>query len=194
MGRSVVTVVNEHDRDSIAGLFEAFAADLRRHARWVTGSEADADDAVQEVMLGLLEAPNLLAGVDRIAGWLLTLVRRRAIDILRSESRRHRRESDDAVAELLSTADDVEAGLERDELARAVATALRELPGPQREVFVANELEGVTFRELAERSGTPMGTLMARKKRAVDRIRAHLRREGWLPPSTDSPPRKELAP
>lgn len=188
------TPVAEQDRVTIAGLFEEHAADLRRRARWVLGSEADADDAVQEVMLTLLEAPNLLAGVERIAGWLLTLVRRRAIDIVRSESRRRRREEDDAVAELLAGAGDLEADLEREELARAVAAAVRGLPGPQREVFVANELEGVTFRELSERSGTPMGTLMARKKRAVDRIRERLRREGWLPVENNRPPGEELSP
>ncbi len=186
--------MTNRSNESIAALFDEHADALKRRARWVLGSDADADDAVQEVMLTLLEAPNLLAPVERVAGWLLTLVRRRAIDIFRSETRRRRREGGEAVVELLAGADDLEANLERDELARAIAEAVRELPGPQREVLVANAFEGATFRELSESSGIPMGTLMARKKRAVDRVRERLRRDGWLPTPTDHPTPKELIP
>ncbi len=164
---------------SIAAIFAEYGDQLAARARRVLGSEADADDAVQEVMLTLLDAPHVLASVDRLGGWLLTMVRRRSIDLVRSESRRSARES--GVEELFAGVADPEAWMERDEVAHAVASALEELPAAQREAFVASALEGRTFKEMAQETGVPMGTLMARKKRAVDHIRARLDRRGLLP-------------
>jgi RNA polymerase sigma factor (sigma-70 family) len=176
----VADTVADRSRPSIAELFREHARGLLRRARRVLGSQADAEDAVQEVMVALLESPSLLESVDRMAGFLYAVVRRRAIDILRSQSRRHRREGADLVEELLDDRADPAGELESEELARAVAAAIRELPAPLAEAFTANTFEGITFRELSVRTGVPMGTLMARKKRATDRIRDRLRREGLL--------------
>lgn len=164
---------------TIAEIFAEYGDRLAARARRVLGSEADADDAVQEVMLTLLDAPHLLSTVDRLGGWLLTMVRRRAIDLVRSESRRSARET--GVEELFSGVPDPDAWMERDEVAREVARAVEELPDAQRAAFVANALEGRTFKEISEETGVPMGTLMARKKRAVDAIRARLGKRGLLP-------------
>lgn len=164
---------------SIAAIFAEYGDQLALRARRVLGSEADADDAVQEVMLTLLDAPHLLSSVDRLGGWLLTMVRRRAIDLVRSETRRTARES--GVEELFAGVPDPEAWMDRDEVAHAVASALEELPVAQREAFVASALEGRTFKEIAQETGVPMGTLMARKKRAVDHIRVRLEKRGLLP-------------
>ena len=187
----VVDAVAEKSRPSIAELFREHARGLLRRARRVLGSEADAEDAVQEVMVALLESPSLLDPVDRVAGWLYAVVRRRAIDILRSESRRRRREGSDLVEELLDQRADPSEALEGEELARELAAAIRQLPAPEREAFVANAIEGVTFRELSGRTGVPMGTLMARKKRAADRLRENLRRKGLMAGAVSSGDRKE---
>jgi len=176
---------------TIAELFREHARGLLGRARRVLGSRGDAEDAVQDVMVALLESPNVLESVDRIAGWLYTLVRRRAIDILRSESRRRRREGGDLVEELLDRATDQATALESEELASALADAIRELPEPLRDAFTANAIDGITFRELSDRTGVPMGTLMARKKRAADRIRDRLRRDGLLAAATPRSGRKE---
>lgn len=165
---------------SAAGLFREYGREMVRRARSVLGSEADAEDAVQEVVLALLEAPDLLATVDRVAGWLYTVVRRRSIDMARARSRRARREGEAGIVDVLGGVADPETKVRGEELAAAVARAIRELPETQREVFVANALDGVTFRELSDRTGTPIGTLLSRKKRATDRIRARLRSEGFL--------------
>ncbi len=151
---------------------------LLARARWILRSEADAEDVVQEAMLAVLQGPHLLAGVESALGWLLTLVQRRAVDLLRRDSRRRRAEADDEVAALLYPGDAEDP--ERSEAAaQAIAAALAELPPEQAAAFAGSALEGRTFRELAARSGTPPGTLMARKKRAVDHIRARLREQGF---------------
>lgn len=155
--------------------------DLVERARQVLGSREEAEDVVQDVVLRLLEAPSVLEPVERLGGWLLTVVRRRAIDALRSRSRRCGREVPEELLDLLEGVDDPGATAEADELAAAVAEEIAALPGPQREALVATALNGLTFRELSERTGTAMGTLMARKKRATDRLRARLIDRGLLP-------------
>jgi len=169
------------DTPAIAAIFAEYGDQLVARARRVLGSEADAEDAVQEVMLTLLDAPHLLSTVDRLGGWLLTMARRRAIDLVRSDARRTARESSDAVEELFAGVPDPAAWMERDEVARAVARAVEELPHAQRAAFVANALDGRTFKEISEETGVPMGTLMARKKKAVDHIRTRLSKQGLLP-------------
>jgi RNA polymerase sigma factor (sigma-70 family) len=173
------------DARSIADLFASYGREMARRARMILRSEEDAEDAVQEVMVGLLEAPHLLTAVDHVAGWLYTLVRRRAIDRVRSEVRRKAREEEVGVAELFAGTPDPEAFMESEDAARVVAAAVEELPETLRAAFVANGLQGITFRELSEQTGVPMGTLMARKKKAVDSIRARLRAEGILPAGPD---------
>jgi len=170
--------------DIIANLFAAYGNALRQRARRILGSDADADDAVQEVMLTLLNGPDVLPTIERVAGWLFTLVRRRCIDIIRSDARRKVREAAEGVAGLFDGADDPAALMEQREVAELVAAAVDELPEAERYAFVANALDGLTFREMAEHTGVPMGTLMARKKRAVDTIRNQMRRRGILPPNS----------
>lgn len=166
---------------TIADLFVEHVDAMVSRARRVLGTEADAEDAVQEVMLALLSGPHVLASVDRVGAWLLTLARRRAIDLIRSDSRRRQRECAQGIDELFASADDPDELLRRDDVARLVADELEQMPAPLREAFVRTALDGATFRELSEQSGEPMGTLMARKKRATDRIRERLRRAHVLP-------------
>ncbi|MBN2358242.1 MAG: sigma-70 family RNA polymerase sigma factor [Deltaproteobacteria bacterium] len=166
--------------DAIAELFEEHRLALLRRARRVVGAEADAEDAVQEVMITLLRAPHLLAGVERLGGWLLTLVTRRCLDLMRSESRRRARESAQGVVELFAGSVQPLALMQRAEVCQFVARQIAALPVEQRAVFVGNALDGMSYRELSEAWGVPMGTLMARKKKAVDTLRASLREQGYL--------------
>lgn len=147
-------------------------------ARQVLRSEVDAEDAVQDVMLTLLRAPDMLSGVERVTGWLLTMVYRRSVDIIRRERRRDGWDSDDVIAELFPEGSN-SADMESDELVEAVYGALNELPEDQRFVILANAVEGISFKDISEETGVPMGTLMARKKRGLDRIRARLREQAY---------------
>jgi len=169
------------DTAQIAGLFGTWGEKMRAWADHLLGSATDADDIVQEVMLALLRAPHLLSGVENIGAWLYTIVRRRCIDEIRRSSRRRTAESDDVLEELFGR-DLVEADeVETEELLAAAIAAVEDLPGPLRAVFLGHVLEERTYREMSEESGVPMGTLMARKKRAVDLIRTAFQRDGWIP-------------
>jgi RNA polymerase sigma factor (sigma-70 family) len=164
-----------------AQLFETYGERLTRRARRILRSEHEADDAVQEVMLSVLEAPHVLPNIENLLGWLYTLVRRRCVDIIRSDVSRKAREEAAAGMELLFTGATGPATLvEEEEVAGLVAEAIDRLPASQRYAFVTNTIDGMTFREMSARTGVPMGTLMARKKRAVESIRRYLARHGIL--------------
>jgi RNA polymerase sigma factor (sigma-70 family) len=165
---------------SIAELFTAHAERLKRRARRILGSDADAEDAVQEVMLTILNAPHALSAVDRLVGWLFTLVRRRCADIIRSDAARRAREVGATIDELFAGSGDPAALMETEEAAGLVAEVVEELPATLKYAFVANALEGLTYRQMSEDSGVPMGTLMSRKQNAVEAIRARLRGKGLI--------------
>ena len=167
----------ENDRE-LAEILTGQYPGMVRKARSMLSSDMDAEDAVQDAMLTVLEAPHLFETIERAGAWLATLVFRRAVDILRSRKRRREKEADAAFLELFEagSAQDL---VEHEEFARAVADAVRDLPDKLRSVFVSNALEGMTFRELSRSSGIPMGTLMARKKRAVQMIRDSVRQKGF---------------
>jgi len=166
---------------TVEELFTEYGEQLKERARRILGSDADADDIVQEVMLTLITAPHILAGVERITGWLLTVVHRRCVDLIRAGSRRREAEPGDVIELLLEGGDDPAHVAEQEETASHVAEAISELPEDLREVFVANSLHGISYREISEQTGTPMGTLMARKKKAVETLRDRLRSRGFLP-------------
>ncbi len=170
-------------RDDVSELIAGRYRELLDRARRYLRSDEDAEDVVQDVVLSLMEAPHLLAGVERVSGWLFTLVYRRCVDVIRRSSRRSEKEQDDLTAELFESPFELPDGL-GDELARAVAEILETLPEEQRDAFVLNSLDGLTFAEISEQTGTPMGTLMARKKRAVDRMRVELAQRGFGPDHT----------
>jgi RNA polymerase sigma factor (sigma-70 family) len=136
---------------------------------------------VQEVMLSILEAPHVLPTIESLLGWLYTLVRRRCVDIIRKDvSRKAREETAVGMEVLFSGTPDPATLMEQDEVVDLVAEAIDRLPALQRDVFIMNALDELTFREISASTGVPMGTLMARKKRAVESIRRHLARHGIL--------------
>jgi RNA polymerase sigma factor (sigma-70 family) len=169
--------LTDPDTPTIDVILNGYYPSLVRRARQVLRSDADAEDAAQEVLLQLVKAPHILGGVERLGAWLYTLVYRRCVDIVRGGVRRRDRETR-AGAEELFAGRDPEEMMEREEVCAAVARAVDDLEAPLRFAFVENVLEGRTFRQISKQSGIPMGTLMARKKKAVDQIRRQLRRQG----------------
>jgi RNA polymerase sigma factor (sigma-70 family) len=163
---------------AIADIFTEHGREMQARARRILGSDADAEDAVQEAMVSMLRSPHLFAGVERFGAWLFTLVKRRCVDIVRKDTRRKAREAEVGIDDLFEHDDPGEL-MERTEFANAVADAVKQLPEKQKEVFVQNALEMKTFKEISEATGAPMGTLMARKKKAVDTIRGRLNRQGY---------------
>jgi RNA polymerase sigma factor (sigma-70 family) len=143
----------------------------------------DAEDILQDVFYELVEANRLLMPIDHVTGWLFRVARNRITDLFRKK--RPESFSDSAVAdeddELLQLEDllpSPDAGPEalyaRHVLLDELEVAVDELPEEQREVFVAHELEGRSFKEMAARTGVSVNTLLSRKRYAVLHLRERL--------------------
>ncbi len=150
---------------------------------------AEAEDILQEVLYELVAAERLAQPVERIGAWLLRVARNRIIDRFRKKRPELLLDAaglaseERVLDELLPAADGTpEAEAMRALLLDEIEAALEELPREQREVFIAQELDGLTFRELAEHSGESINTLLSRKRYAVLQLRERLQSvyEDWL--------------
>jgi RNA polymerase sigma factor (sigma-70 family) len=145
--------------------------------------QADAEDILQDVLFSFVEAFRLPASIEHASAWLYQVARNRIID--RFRRRREERLSDpdgndeerDIRLDLALPATDAgpEAEYARLALLRTLQAALEELPANQREVFVAHEFEGKSFKDLSVQSGISVNTLLARKRYAVIHLRSRLR-------------------
>ncbi len=163
---------------TIEQIAENYGAEMRSRARRILMSDSDAEDAVQETLMTILRSPHMLGTIETLGAWLITLVTRRSIDIIRRESVRKRKEKAEEPADEPHVPDPG-ALMDRDEAASAVSAALGRLPEKLKQPFIWNALDGMTFEEMSKKTGIPMGTLMARKKKAQDRIRAQLKKQGF---------------
>ena len=157
---------------------------LRNFIRRRVPDPEDAEDILQDVFCKLVEANRMLMPIDHVTGWLFRVARNRITDLFRK--RKPECFSDTEVAEeegelprledLLPASD---AGLEaiyaRSVLLAELERAVEELPAEQRAVFVAHELEGRSFKEIAAATGVGVNTLLSRKRYAVLRLRERLR-------------------
>ena len=174
--------MSEQDR-SISEIFAEQRSRLRNFIRRRVPDPADAEDIVQEVFYELVEANRLLMPIEHVTGWLFRVARNRITDLFRKK----KTEPFSAAAigdengerlgieELLPSPDaGPEALYVRGVLLEELEDALDELPGEQREVFMAHELEGRSFKELAQESGLSVNTLLSRKRYAVLHLRERL--------------------
>ena len=156
---------------------------LRNFIRRRVPDPRDAEDILQDVFYRLVEANRLLMPIEHVTGWLFRVARNRITDLFRKK--RPERFSDTAVAneddELLRLEDllpSPDAGPEvlyaRNVLLDELELAVEELPKEQRDVFVAHELEGQSFKEMAARTGVSVNTLLSRKRYAVHHLRERL--------------------
>ena len=156
---------------------------LRRFIRRRVPDPRDAEDVLQDVFYKLVEANRLLMPIDHVTGWLYRVARNRIVDLFRERRPERLRdvETTGAHEERLRIEDllpSPEAGPEalyaRSVMLEELALAIEELPAEQRAVFVAHELEGRSFKEIATETGTNVNTLLARKRYAVLRLRERL--------------------
>ncbi len=164
---------------------EAIARNRARLARFIRSrvpDPGDAEDILQDVFYELIETYRVVRPVEQVTAWLFRVARNRITDLFRKRDRRgHAVELDEPRGEDTSLIDllpSLEAGPEaafaRQVLIEELEEALEELPQEQRDVFIAHELEGVSFNEMAERTGTNVKTLLSRKHYAVVHLRARL--------------------
>ena len=183
--RAAIILMTEQDR-RISEIVAEQRSRLRNFIRRRVPDPSDAEDIVQEVFYELVEANRLLMPIERVTGWLFRVARNRIADLFRKK--RPETFSDAAVededGELLQIEDllpSPDAGPEalyvRSVLLDELELALDELPDDpygQREVFIAHELEGRSFKELSAESGVNVNTLLSRKRYAVLHLRERL--------------------
>ncbi len=169
----------------ISDVVERERSRLRNFIRRRVPDLRDAEDILQDVFYELVEANRLLMPIEHVSGWLFRVARNRIIDFFRKK--KPERFSDPAVAdegdqllqleEVLPSPDaGPEALYVRKVLLDELELAVGELPEEQREVFVAHEVEGRSFKEIAAETGVSVNTLLSRKRYAVRRLRERLQR------------------
>ena len=172
------------DRQRISADIARESPRLRNFVRRRIADAADAEDVLQDVLVELVESYRLPRPIEDVGAWLFAVARNRIIDFFRrkrpqaiSAMRRDDDVEDDfpPLEQLLPAADaGPEAAYVRTVLVEELAAALEELPPEQRDVFIANEIDGRSFRDLAGESGISINTLLARKRYAVLHLRARL--------------------
>ena len=157
---------------------------LRNFIRRRVPDRRDAEDILQDVFYELVEANRLLMPIDHITGWLFRVARNRITDFFRKKKPESLNDSmaDNDESEALRLEDllpSPEAGPDalyaRTVLLDELEHALDELPEDQRYVFVAHEIEGRSFKEIAADTGVSVNTLLSRKRYAVLHLRERLR-------------------
>jgi RNA polymerase sigma factor (sigma-70 family) len=157
---------------------------LRNFIRRRVADPSDAEDILQEVFYELVETYRLMKPIEQVGAWLFRVARNRITDLFRKK-RPEASTNDPVIAEdgeflaledLLPSPDaGPEAAYARTVLIEELENALEELPEEQREVFLAHEVEGRSFKELAVETGLSVNTLLSRKHYAVVHLRYRLR-------------------
>ena len=174
--------MTEQDRQ-ISEIIAKERSRLRNFIRKRVPNAADAEDLLQEVFYELVEANRLLMPIEHVTGWLFRVARNRITDLFRKNKPEAFSDAavEDEDGELMQIEDllpSPDAGPEalyfRNVLLDELAFALGELPDEQREVFIAHELEGRSFKELSAETGVNVNTLLSRKRYAVLHLRERL--------------------
>jgi RNA polymerase sigma factor (sigma-70 family) len=148
----------------------------------------DAEDILQDVFYELVESNRLLMPIEHVTGWLFRVARNRITDLFRRKKPERfsdppvhgEHDEDDELLRLDDLLRSTDAGPEavyaRNVLFDALELAISELPPEQREVFVAHELEGRSFKEMSAETGVSVNTLLSRKRYAMRHLRERLQR------------------
>jgi RNA polymerase sigma factor (sigma-70 family) len=176
--------MKQRDRDMTATIVrerKRLGNFIRRRVR----DPSDAEDILQDVFHEFVQAYRLPAPIEQASAWLFRVARNRIIDRFRKKreqplvdlfNEEATADEGDYRLDLALPAEDAgpEALYARSVLLETLQAALDDLPANQREVFIAHELEGRSFKDMAAESGVPINTLLARKRYAVLHLRARL--------------------
>jgi len=173
---------NNQDR-RIADVVSREESRLRNFIRRRVADPRDVEDILQDVFSELVEANRMLMPIDHVTGWLFQVARNRITDLFRKKQ--PERFSDVAIAnadddlllfeDLLPSSDTgPDAAYARSVLLDELEDALDELPREQRDVFIAHEIDGESFKDMSARTGVNVNTLLSRKRYAVLQLRERL--------------------
>ena len=168
---ALVALVERGDDDALGELYDRFGRQAYGLAIRVLRDESLAEDAVQEAFLSVWRtAARFVPERARAGTWILTLVHRRAVDLVRREEHRRTEPLEPAAAAAVGGASTEESAWSQLEGER-VRAALRKLPDPQRETIELAYFGGFTQSELADRLGQPIGTIKSRMFAGLNRLR-----------------------
>jgi RNA polymerase sigma factor (sigma-70 family) len=176
------------DQDQLIALaMEKEEPRLRGYIRNHIADRSLTEDILQEVFCELIEAYRMMKPIEQVGAWMFRVARNRIVDLFRRRQTASKTDSlsdevyghEDGEAvplkDLLPSPDEgPEAAYARAVLLEELEEALDELPEEQRAVFVAHELEGLSFKELATETGVGVNTLLSRKRYAVLHLRDRL--------------------
>lgn len=175
--------------DLAAQIEQLFKTDRKKFLGFIrqrVRSQEEAEDILQDVFTNVLAASaNVQKPIENIASWVFTAVRNRIIDSYRKKraetftDMQTQGQADEGVDSFENFLGDLstspESDLIRKTIWEAVLEGLNELPDEQKEVFIKNEFEGISFREMSEETGVNINTLLARKRYAVLHLRKKLK-------------------
>jgi RNA polymerase sigma factor (sigma-70 family) len=150
---------------------------LRNFIRRRVPDPVEAEDILQDVFGELIEAYRLMRPIEQVTAWLFRVARNRIVDLFRRRRREAAAPAEDSetlFAALPSADAGPEAAFARRVLLEELDEALDELPPEQRQVFIAHQLMGYSFKEIAAQTGVGINTLLARKRYAVLHLRRRL--------------------
>jgi RNA polymerase sigma factor (sigma-70 family) len=185
--KQALTLERMTDQDrQLSETIEREQVRLRNFIRRRVDDENDAEDILQDVFSELVEAYRLMQPIEQVGAWLFRVARNRIIDRFRK-----RKIKPETLREEMAVAEDGELLMLEDllpspdagpdaayaltVLLEELTDALDELPEEQREIFIAHEIEGRSFKELAAKTGLSLNTLLSRKHYAVIHLRERLR-------------------
>ncbi len=180
----IIEMVEDQDQ-RISETIVREQARLRNFIRRRVPDRADAEDILQDVFYEFVEAYRLMKPIEQAGAWMYRVARNRITDLFRKKKPEALADQkvlgvdgeELTLEDLLPSADaGPEAAYAREVLLEELEDAVSELPAEQREVFIAHEIEGRSFKEIAAESGVPVNTLLSRKHYAVIFLREWLRR------------------
>jgi len=185
--QELVAAFKNGEIEALGALMERHKAAVYGYLLRLTARPETADDIFQEVWLKLVRKPGAYSEKEKFKAWLFTVARNAAMDYFRRESARRAMFSaegnapygdEDAAPEALETAASPEPGphevFENKALGEKIGRALMRLSADQREVFYLRHYSELSFKEIAEMLGLPIGTVLARMSRAAALLRGEL--------------------
>lgn len=184
---TISLVMTDEQNQSIGQVVQKEQKRLLDFIRKRVPSEEDAEDILQDVFYQLTESYRLMKPIEQVSAWLFTVARNKITDMFRKKkpdnfsSLAFDNQNSDDEGEIFSIADylpDASEGPEAAYLRKVILNtldeSLKELPQEQRDVFVMQEMEQMSFKQIAELTGEPVNTLISRKRYAVLHLRERL--------------------
>lgn len=171
------------DATAVADLYDRYSTTALGLALKIVRDAEEAEDVVHDAFMAIVErAHQYQAERGTVAAWLLTTVRNLSLDRTRRRTRRAQIAETDLrhdVESKSATIDDPERTLSLERQRSAVRRAMEGLPRAQRDTLLVAFFEGLSYPEMAERDGVPLGTIKSRAARAIHALRSSLTADGW---------------